>query len=105
MARIAPQEVKISIDINKVQEFIPFNATIKFHYFDDDECGEEDIQIDSLEELLDNDFHEYIKEEIEANINNTSYVSLWYKPSWDYEQVDYYSNEIEIQNIWTNENY
>ena len=101
MARVAPQEVKISYDINKVQEFIPFNATIKFHNFNDEviEGGEEDIRIDSLEELLDNDFNEYIKESIEVDINNTSYVSLWSNPHWNYEQ------EIKIQDIWTNENY
>ena len=93
MARNATEEVKLSYDINKIREFIPCDITIKFHYFNDEECGEEDIQIDSLEELLDNDFNEYIKEEIEAS-NDTSYVSLWYNPHWNGEQ------EIKIQDIW-----
>jgi len=97
MARNAPQEIKISYDINKIREFIPCDITIKFHYFNDEECGEEDIHIDSVEELLDNDFNEYIKEQIEAPREvgiDTSYVSLWYNPHWNNEQ------EIKIQDIW-----
>lgn len=106
MARVAPQEVKILIDFNKIQEFIPLNATIKFH-FNDYEPSEEDITINSLEELYDNDFQEYlyfVKEQIEGHINNPNsiqleYVSLWSNPNWNGEQ------EIKIQDIWTNENY
>tara|TARA_R100001509_G_C4780725_1_gene186308 strand:+ start:383 stop:694 length:312 start_codon:yes stop_codon:yes gene_type:complete len=103
MARVAPQEVKISYDINKVQELMPFNAIIKFHYFVDIEPCEEDITIDSLEDL--DEYLCFVKEQIEGTLNNRDniyqieYVSLWNIPNWDSEQ------EIKIQDIWTNENY
>lgn len=106
------QEINITLDIDKIKNYIPFDSVIKFYYteeymnklreFDDDpeDCGEEDGRFDSIEDLEDPQFIEWLVEQIEEGKDDYYRVSLFLKG-----EFMGFPEEEEIQILWKNENY
>jgi len=102
------QEVNITIDIDKIKKYIPFDSVIKFYYTQefkdelrrlwdaDDDCGEEDLRFDNIEDFKHPDFMEWLVEQIEECKNEYTHVGLYAKEG-DEEEL--------IQVLWKNENY
>mgnify|MGYP001211681000 CR=1 len=102
------QEINITLDIDKIKNYIPFDSVIKFYYteefrnklrkWDDDpeDCGEEDGRFDNIEDVKHPEFMEWLVEQIEEGKDDYTYVAL-YKKEGDEEEL--------IQVLWKNENY
>ena len=101
----------IIFDIDKIKKLtFPCDIVIKFYYTQEcknklgelwdivDECGEEDMTFDNIDEVEDPDFMEWLVEQIEEGKEDYTHVSLC-ATHWMMGDT-----AEEIQVLWENEN-